>query len=144
MRDAGYLTIHFPLFCTKRDLNQSRGGGSNLHVKPLHPATLCICALHKEASSGSRKGAESTCRGCIVHVPPLTELYRLHIAGWVFIPCHHCSATGTLGAAWLLQTPLLPGAHRNCPLAGLPEELLRNQLLLSRFAAPGGFLPLMH
>lgn len=36
-----------------------------MHVKLLSPAMFSACgALHREASSGSGNGAESTCRGC--------------------------------------------------------------------------------
>lgn len=136
------LTIHFSLLHWTRFEPEQRQVIRLMREATVPCYTLCIRALHKVASSGSRKDAESTCRGCIVRAPPLlAELCRLQVAGWVFIACHYCSATVMLGAAPLIRTPLLPSAHRNCPLVGLPKELLRTQLLLSRFAAPEGFSP---
>jgi len=65
----------------------------------------------------------------------------LRVARRVLTAACCCSAAVMLGAALLTPTPLLPSAHRNCALAGSPEESLR---FLARFAAPGGFLPLTY
>lgn len=139
------VTTHFSLLHQTRFEPEQRWVIRLMCEVAVPCCTLHIHALHEEASSGSKKGAENTCRGCVVHAPPLlSALHRLRVARWVFIVCHYCSAVVMLGAALLIRTPLCPSAHRNSALADLPEELLRNQLLPSRFATPGFFLPPMH
>lgn len=110
-------------------------------MKPLYPATLSAYVLCTRRPPGPGKELKAPAEAASFMLPhSLAELCGLQVAGWVFIACHYCSATEMLGAAPLNRAPLLPSAHRNCPLAGLPKELLlRNQVLLSRFAAPGGF-----
>lgn len=57
-------------FLTGGDLNPSSIRGPDLRA---YPAVLSIRALHQEASSEHREGAESTCRGCIARAPRLTR-----------------------------------------------------------------------
>lgn len=53
----------FPPFFTRCGLSLSKSGHSDSHVKLLIPCfARCVHAFHQEALSGSRAGAEGTCR----------------------------------------------------------------------------------